>query len=71
MKNMSTDVTVKPLNFLRHRISEVRQRQGKKGRVSLSLSVDLLKKIDEMKGLASRSAFVEKLLRDQLSRERE
>jgi metal-responsive CopG/Arc/MetJ family transcriptional regulator len=30
------------------------------------MSQDLLELIDEMKGLASRSAFVEKLLRDQL-----
>jgi len=68
---MSADATVKPLNFLRHKASGTKLCQDKKGRVSLSLSVDLLKKIDEMKSLASRSAFVEKLLRDQLTQERE
>jgi len=63
---MNADVIVKPLN-LRHKTVVIKPRQNKKVRVSLSMSQDLLALIDEMRGLAARSAFVEKLLRDQLS----
>jgi len=67
MRSMSGEATVKPLNFLRHRNAKFKKHNSTKVRVSLSMSQDLLELIDEKKGLVSRSAYVEKLLRDQLN----
>lgn len=65
---MSAEVTVRPLNLSRRKNSErLTQRKNRKVRISLSMSRDLLELIDETKGLAARSAIIEKLLRDQLS----
>lgn len=64
---MNARVTVKQLSLSKHKNAQLKQSQNKKVRVSLSIDQDLLTLIDEMKGLASRSAFVEKLLKDQLS----
>jgi hypothetical protein len=65
---MSAEVTVKPLNLSRHKNAErLKQRKNKKIRISLSMSQELLEMIDETRGLAARSALIEKLLRDQLS----
>jgi len=70
MRSMNTKVTVEQLNLLRQKTAEESQIKNMKVRVSLSIRKDLLERIDEMKGLASRSAFVEKMLRDQLNREK-
>jgi len=64
---MSGEVTVKPLNLLRHQKAKFKKHNNTKFRVSLSMSQELLELIDEKKGLVSRSAYVEKLLRDQLN----
>lgn len=70
MRSMSAEVTVKPLNLLRHQTAQFKQHGSTKVRVSISISQDLLEMLDQRKGLASRSAYVEKLLRDQLGGER-
>jgi len=64
---MNTRVTVKQLSLSKSKNAQLKQSQNKKVRVSLSIDQNLLTLIDEMKGLASRSALVEKLLKDQLS----
>ena len=67
MRSMNDGLTVKQLALSKHKNDQAERSNDTKARVSISINRDLLTQIDKLKGLASRSAFVEKLLKDQLN----